>query len=203
MTEGEWALFLVDDLKYVSELRNYDRIREPELPITTANQSTYAERFDTRIDLTTFVRRAEQLANFTDNKGGHLAGFCNVDNPLFRSKHYKYNTLADGRAIVVRKTHLRYDENVNLQDDYCFTALNLRTFGVVVINNWVLPDCARYTAGGAGTKQERMNDKIIECSYMVEQYPEWIAIRDKTGWPYGSHVAIRQRKKPAHLEPRK
>jgi len=199
MNEGEWALFMVDDIKRITELRNYDRVREPDLPITAKNQSTYAERFKTVITAKDFLKRCEQLANYTDKLGGHLAGFCNIDNPLFRAKHYKYNTLADGRAIVVRKTKLSYDENVHLQDDYCFTAINLRTYGIVVINNWVLPDFDRYTTGGAGTKAERMSDKIAECDYLVKNYPEWIAVRDKPGWPYGSHIAIRQRNKPKHL----
>lgn len=200
MDDDEWALFLVDDMKQITELRNHDRIREAELPITPKNQGTYAERFKTPISLKDFMTRCLQLARYTSSKGGYLAGFCNIDNPLFRAKHYKYNTLADGRAILVRKSHLRYDENVHLQDDYCFTALNLRTFGVVVINNWVLPDFDRYTSGGAGTKEERMDDKIAECAYLVKHYPEWIDIRDKPGWPYGSHIAIRQRKKPDHLK---
>lgn len=199
MQEGEWALFLVDDLKTISELRNHDRITDTDIPINAANQKHYAERFKTPITATQFLKRCEELATYTDKLGGHLAGFCNIDNPLFRAKHYKLNTLADGRAIIVRKTKLRYDEQVHLQDDYCFTALNLRTFGVVVINQWVLPDFDRYTEGGAGTKEERMSDKIRECAYLVENYPEWIALRDKPGWPYGSHIAIRQRNKPKHL----
>lgn len=203
MNKDEWALFLVDDIKKISELRNYDRVREPDLPITAKNQRVYAERFKNEITIRQFLRRCEELSRFTDARGGHLGGFCNIDNPLFRSKHYKYNTLADGRALVVRKTHLRFDENVHLQDDYCFTAMNLRAFGIVVINDWVLPDFERYTSGGAGTKQERMADKIAECDYLVKHYPEWIAIREKPGWPFGSHIAIRQRNKPKHLMGRK
>ena len=203
MEEGEWAVFLVDDVISLSELRNYDRVTAPSLPITTQNQSHYAERFRTRITATQFITRCEQLAAYTSARSGHLGGFCNIDNPLFRAKHYKYNTLADGRAVVVRKTHLRYDESVHLQDDYCFTAMNLKAFGVVVINNWVLPDFSRYTEGGAGTKEQRMGDKIAECSYLVQNYPEWIAIRDKPNWAYGSHIAIRQRNKPRHLTGRR
>lgn len=192
LEDGEWALFLVDDIKRITELRDHDSIRAPEIPITTKNQSLYAERFKAPLTATGFLKRCRELAEHTDKIGGHLAGFCNIDNPLFRAKHYKYNSLVDGRAIIVRKTRLRYDHNVNLQDDYSFTALNLRTYGAVVVNNWVLPDFERYTAGGCGTKEERMADKIVECAYLVKHFPEWIAVKDKAGWPRGSHITIRR-----------
>lgn len=113
----------------------------------------------------------------------------------YRRKKWKMNVLADGRAWVVRKTHLRFDENVHSMDDYAWTARNLAEFGVVVINNWVLPDCRRYTAGGYGSKEQRMTQKITEARYLVETYPDYVAYKAKAGWPEGSHVTIRQRHK--------
>jgi len=199
MADGEWGLFLVDDLKELSELRNYDRVTEPALPITERNQKHYAERFKNPITATTFLRRAEQLAKKCDSHSGHLGGFCAINNPLFRKKHWSFNVLADGRALVIRKTHLRFDPVVQTIDDYGFTALNIRTFGLVVVNQWVLPDCKRYSEGGYGSLNERMPQKLADAKYLVDNFPDIVAYRDKPGHPYGSHIAIRQRNKPKHL----
>jgi hypothetical protein len=199
MKDSEWALFMVDDLNALTELRNYDRVTHAELPINEGNQKHYAERFKHPVSVTGFLRRARQLADKCDSHSGHLGGFCAINNALFRRKHWLFNTLADGRALVVRKTHLRFDPMVQTIDDYGFTALNIRHFGVVVVNQWVLPDCKRYSVGGYGTLAERMAEKIADSKYLVENFPDIIAYREKPGHPYGSHIAIRQRNKPKHL----
>lgn len=200
MEDGEWALFMVDDLKDVTELRNYDRVTEPSLPITLKNQNHYGDRFKNPITMTKFMQRADELAKKCETLGSHLGGFAGINNPLFRAKHWSFNVLADGRAWVVRKTHLRFDKNVQLIDDLCWTALNIKHFGIVVVNQWVLPDCRRYSAGAFGSIEERLPQKMKEAKYLVDTYPELVAFKEKAGWPYGSHVVLRQRNKPKHLK---
>ena len=80
----------------------------------------------------------------------------------WRDKKYGYWSLVDGRCWLVKKTKLRQDKNVNCIEDYHFTALNLKTFGGVVVNNWVLTDCVRYGAGSYGSLKKRMPQKIKE-----------------------------------------
>jgi hypothetical protein len=199
MQEGEWAVFLVDDLKEVSELRNYDRTTVPSLPITQATQNHYAKRFDNPITMQQFMKRSHELIDRCETYNCHLGGFCGINNPLYRRNHWSYNVLADGRAWVVRKTHLRFDENVQLIDDLCWTALNIKHFGLVIVNQWVLPDCRRYSSGAFGSIKQRMPQKLKEAQYLVETYPDLIAVKDKAGWEYGSHCVLRQRNKPRHL----
>ena len=199
MEEGEWALFLVDDLKSVSELRNYDRTKEAKLPITTENQNHYGKRFENPITMIQFMKRTHELIAECEKYGANLGGFAGINNPLYRAKHWSYNVLADGRAWAVRKTHLRFDENVQLIDDLCWTALNIKHFGLVIVNQWVLPDCRRYSAGAFGSIEERMPQKLAEAKYLVETYPELISFKEKAGWPFGAHVVLRQRNKPKHL----
>lgn len=199
MQEGEWAMFLVDDLRQVSELRNYDRVTTSSLPITQQTQSHYAKRFDNPITLTHFMHRAQELVTRCETYNCHLGGFCGIDNPLYRRKHWSYNVLADGRAWVVRKTHLRFDENVQTIDDYAFTCDNINAFGLVIVNQWVLPDCRRYSTGGYGTLNDRMQQKIRDAQYLVNKYPHLVMYKDKAGHQPNSHITIRQRNKPRHL----
>ena len=196
MSQDEWALFLVDDLKAVTELRNHDRILDATIPITLGNQSHYAERFKHQITMQQFVQRAEQLALRCDKHKAYLGGFAGINNPLFRKKHYSINVLADGRAWVVKKSHLRFDENAQLIDDLCFTALNIKTFGIVIVNQWVLPDCKRYTEGAFGSINQRIEQKKIEVAYLVKTYPQLIRVKEKAGWEYGSHAVLKQGNKP-------
>ena len=194
MDDGEWAVFLVDDLKSVSELEGYDSTYEEKLDITTDNQKEYIRRFKNPVSMRQFIMRCEQGSRYCERIGSRLLGFAGVDNAIYRRNKWGMNMLADGRAWSVQKSHLRFDTNVQLMDDYCWCAINMREFGVVVVNQWILPDCKRYTPGGCGTKEERMPRKIVEAKYLVDTYPEFIAYKAKNGWPEGSHVTIRHRR---------
>lgn len=196
MEENEWAMFLVDDLKDVTELRNYDRATSP-LPITMANQKVYKERLNSPLSMEKFLMRANELSKLCDRNGAYLGGWAGIDNPIFRCDHYKTNVLADGRAWIVKKSHLRFDEGAQMIDDLCWTAQNIQEFGIVIVDLWILPDCRRYSKGGFGSIDERMEQKLTEAAHLVKTYPRLITFKEKTGWPYGSHVVLRQsRNKP-------
>ena len=191
MEEGEWALFLVDDLKNVTELDTYDDEPEEVLDIDFQNQGVFRERFNTPAGMDRFVERAVASAAYGDFLGTKLVGFAGFNNAVYRRKKWQRNVLADGRAWMVKKTHLRFDQNVQLIDDLCWTAQNIKEFGTVLVNNWILPDCRRYTAGGFGSIEDRMDQKKQEAAYLVSAYPELITFKKKAGWPEGSHVVLR------------
>lgn len=196
MEEGEWALFLVDDLTGVYELSNYDKATSP-LPIDYANQNYYRLRFKTKVSMAQFHRRAEEYAELCEANGAWLGGFTASEGALYRKKHYLTNVMCDGRAWVVRKSDIRFDENANCIDDYSFTAANIQRFGIIVVNQWIEPACKRYGKGGYGSKEDRMEQKIRECAYLVGKYPHLLAYRPKKGFPYGAHIVFRQnRNKP-------
>jgi len=195
MADGEWAMFLVDDLKRVTELDTYDTTPDYEvLPIDMANQNAWRSKFRKQIDMNTFLRRAVDSLAHAEAKGAHLLGFAGIDNAVFRRKKWKYNALADGRAWMVQKTDLRFDLGAQLIDDLCWTAQNIERFGITVNNEWILPDCRRYTKGGFGSIEDRMEQKLREAAYLVEAYPRTITFKKKTGWPDGAHVVLRTKR---------
>jgi hypothetical protein len=192
MRQGEWALFLVDDLLGITELEDYQRhCLTGVLDITPANQNVWRQRFKKGINLARFLGRCEDVLDEAERLGAHLVGFAGFDNPMFRAKRWKVNCLADGRAWLVRKSHLRFDENVQLIDDVCWTAQNIDAFGVVLVDAWILPNCRRYTAGAFGSIEQRLAQKRKEVAYLVRQYPQYCVLKRKAGWPDGTHVAIR------------
>jgi hypothetical protein len=191
MEEGEWALFLVDDMKQCYELDTYSQESSDELPIDFDNQNEYRRRLRTPISTKEFLERATDSIPHLESVGSALLGFAPFSNPMFRRKKWGYQVLADGRAWLVKKTDLRFDPRAEMMDDYFFTALNIREFGVSVIDRWIEPKFARYTAGGYGTIDERMARKIQTAQFLVEEFPDLIQHKQKKGWPDGSHIGLR------------
>ena len=191
MEEGEWALFLVDDLQQCYELDTYGEETREALPITFENQNEYRRKFQKKISTAELLARAEEAIPMLEEMGCALLGWAGFENPIFRKKKWGYNILADGRAWLVKKTHLRFDGNAQLIDDLCWTAKNIQEFGIVAVDRWILPKCKRYTAGGYGGLDERMEQKLREAAYLVTTYPDLIHFKPKKGWPDNSHVALR------------
>lgn len=192
MDDGEWAVFFVDDLKKVTELQDYDARAGTRLGITMDNQSHFRGMFQKEIGLKQFMRRARETVAACNAVGAKLGGFCGIENPVFRDAKWRFNVLADGRAWVVQKSSLRFDTGAQLIDDLCWNARNIERFGCVVVNQWVLPDCKRYTSGAYGSIEQRMPQKLAEAAHLVKTYPRLIRYAKKAGWPDGSHVVLRR-----------
>lgn len=189
LTEGEWCLMLVDDFMYATELDTYDTQPSPII-IDRVNTTKWNRKFRTKITMKKLIQRAEELCQRCDEYGISLGGFAGNDNSMFRRTRWRNDILADGRAIVVKKSHLRFDKNTQMVDDISFTALNIKAGGGTLVNQWVLPYCKRYTAGSYGSRTERMTQRMAECFYLKTKYPGLVIYAKKPGWPYGSHVRI-------------
>lgn len=190
MPTDEWAMFLVDDYIETLELDDYDIRVSDILNVTTTNSSAWGRKFKKLVTMATLLKRAEECIQFAERFGIKLIGFAGNDNPLFRAEKWKFNTLADGRCWLIKKSDLYLDEHVQLIDDVCFTAQNLQKFGKVLVNQWVLPLAKRYTKGGFGSIAERMEQRKAECKYLVETYKPLVVYANKAGWPAGAHVRI-------------
>jgi hypothetical protein len=192
MEPGEWAMFLVDDLKNVTSVEDYHARTSGRLGITMENQKTIAPATRQPITMREYLYTADELVTACEAMGAHLGGFCGINNPLFRDAKFRFNVLADGRAWVVKKGNLRFDPGAQLIDDLCWTAQNIQHYGIVVVNQWVLPDCKRYTAGAFGSIEQRLPQKAAEAEYLVTHYPALIRYAKKAGWPDGTHVQLKR-----------
>lgn len=203
MEDGEWALFLVDDLKNVTTVADYWTRTDTRLRITMDNQKKIGPTTKQPASMRNFMASAYEVVAVCEAMGAHLGGFCGIANPLFRDAKWRFNVLADGRAWVVKKSSLRFDPGAQLIDDMCWTAQNIQRFGIVPVNQWVLPDCKRYTAGAFGSIEQRLPQKAKEAAYLVENYPALVRFAKKAGWPDGTHVQLKRtldRRITANLE---
>jgi hypothetical protein len=191
LKDGEWCMFWVDDLIDLTWNRRAIKANEQLLNIDFKNQNKHREDFKVKATAKEFVKYCEELTKKADAEGVYLVGFSCTDNPMFRRKRFNYHSFADGRCYLIKKSRLRFDENVHSIDDMALSALNLKHFGKLIVDNWVLPRCKRYVKGVSyGGKDERMQLKFKECAYLVKTYPQYIRIMPKAGWPLGTHVRL-------------
>jgi hypothetical protein len=194
----EWVLEFVDDLRRVTEVAGYDQ-RHGRLGIDFANQTQFKDQMHVPIGLDKFVVRAEQTAEACERVGARLGGFCYIPNPVWRDSKWRFNVMIDGRCQVMKKGALRFDPNVHAIDDMAFTIANIRAYGIVVLNQWVVPDCARYSPKSLGSIEARLAQKRAECAYLVERYPQLVRFAPKVNHPPRSHVRLRPTLRPAEL----
>jgi len=188
---GEWAMFWVDDLIDLTCNVKAVKSKKELLDINFKNQNEHRQNFKKELNAKQFYDHCVELTKKADRDGVHLVGFSCTDNPMFRCKRFSYHSFVDGRCYLVKKSSLRFDENVHSIDDMAWTALNLQRFGRVLVDQWVLPRCKRYVKGVSyGGKEERMELKFKECAYLVKTYPKFVGIFPKAGWPIGTHVKI-------------
>jgi len=191
MDDGEWAIFLVDDWIKTTELRMYSEYHNAKLSAIPEDIKPDFKRICT---MQRFVERCANNARIAQDHGIYLVGYSLTDNDMFRKKHYSLGSLADGRAWVIRKDVMRFDNETQLIDDMCWTAKNIKRYGAVLVDNWLLTLCKRYTDGAFGSIDARMGQKMKEAKYLVETYPDYVAFAEKPGWPSGSHVKLRRTK---------
>lgn len=191
MEPDEWALFFVDDLVDIFKYQGIDENKTGKIQESEGNIN---KLFKTTIQAEEFIERSKYHIERCKEEEVHLGGFACYENPYFLSKRYKTFALADGRCWVMHKHELTFDTNTQLADDLSFTLKNLKHYGKVLLDQWLIPKCKRYSRGAYGTKDQRMEQRIRECEYLVETYPDLAFFYDKPGWPEHSHIRIRYKK---------
>ena len=192
MEDGEWGVFMCDDFQ---EIRSYPigqiMNKNASINVTFENQKKYTLRQDkfkmTLKEMFTMFPRLIQMAEQNKVK---LIGFGLHDNPLNLGRKFSTKGLADGRFWLVQKSDYRFDENVQMVDDVCWTAENLIRHGKVLILNWTVPYFKRYTAGAFGSISERKEQRKKECAYLANKFHPMVKIVPKPNWEYGTHVRL-------------
>lgn len=194
LDEGEWALFLVDDIVKVTRTKWLYKQNTRRIPITFDNQKQFVPQMKLPMENQEFSDYCEVLIKLVAKRNCHLIGFTNYENPMFRGKRYSYNSHADGRAYLVRKTKLRFDPNAQMIDDVSWNALNLEAGYDIVVANWLLLESQMYTKGAYGTIEQRLAQKTKECEYLIERHPGIVQYADSKELPLGTHVKVKRRK---------
>ena len=85
---------------------------------------------------------------------------------------------------------MKFDINTQLIDDVSWTVLNLKEFGNNLIVNWIDPEFERYSKGGFGSINQRIEQRKTEAKYLVDKFYPLIRYADKAGWEDKTHIKI-------------
>ena len=192
MEEGEWAVFMCDDFKDIRSYPINDIMNvNKKINVNFENQQEHTLRQDKfKMNLSEMFSMFPRLIELAEKNKIHLVGFGLHDNPLNLGRKFATRGLADGRFWLVKKSKYKFDENVQMVDDVCWTAENLIRHNNVLILNWTVPYFKRYTAGAFGSISERKQQRLRECKYLANKFNPLIKIAHKANWDYGTHVRI-------------
>lgn len=192
MEEGEWAVFMCDDFKDIRSYPINDIMNvNKKINVNFENQQEHTLRQDKfKMNLSEMFTMFPRLIELAEKNKIHLVGFGLHDNPLNLGRKFATRGLADGRFWLVKKSKYKFDENVQMVDDVCWTAENLIRHNNVLILNWTVPYFKRYTAGAFGSISERKQQRLRECKYLANKFNPLIKIAHKANWDYGTHVRI-------------
>ena len=192
MDKDEWAVFMCDDFKKilsypVSKILN----KNSKINVTIENQMQYQlSDKKHKMSLKEMFSMFPKLIELAELNKIKLIGFGLHANPLNLGRKFATRGLADGRFWLVKKSDYKFDENVQMVDDVCWTAENLIRHNNVLILNWTVPFFKRYTAGAFGSIEERIQQRLNECKYLANKFNPLIRIAHKSNWDYGTHVRI-------------
>jgi hypothetical protein len=165
--------------------------RNYQVNVNFDNQKTYKLSQDKyKMNLKEMFSMFPKLIQLAEKNNIKLIGFGLHDNPLNLNKKFGTRGLADGRFWLVKKDDYRFDENVQLVDDVCWTAENLIRHNNVLILNWTVPYFKRYTSGAFGSISQRKEQRLKECKYLANRFNPLVKIAHKSNWDYGTHVRI-------------
>lgn len=103
-----------------------------------------------------------------------LAGCSPTDNLYFAKEGISTRKFVVGDLIMVRPTHLRFDPELRLKEDYDFTLQHWATYGGAARCDYIAPSFAHYTnAGGAvAARTEQLEQETI--AYLKDKWPGMI-----------------------------
>jgi hypothetical protein len=168
---GEWAIFLSDDLiggrKFDEE--KYDFV---ECPVSKVIQ-----------ELKETIKKADQI-------GVEFVGMCSTGNAFYVKSTYSYFGLVDTRCCAIKKTEFLFHPDIGCIPDYYASAYHMKKNGRNLILNTYFLDFNRYSEGGLGSINDRLDQKIKEINIMLNLFPKNVIIVDKANQPKGSHIRL-------------
>jgi|DEB0MinimDraft_6_1074348.scaffolds.fasta_scaffold27092_2 hypothetical protein len=172
LEDGEWAIFMSDDL-------------------VSAKWYNGTKFVETKVNKV--LNEMISVLPKCDNMGVKLVGLASSANPIFaRGKKYSKYGLVDGRCFAIKKTEFRFHDQINTIPDYYATAYHLNKYKGNLILSYCLLDFKRYEAGGLGTIEARIIDKMKDVRIMCQLFPNNVMVKDKVGQPKGSHIIIKK-----------
>jgi hypothetical protein len=189
VAEDEWVMMMDDNINSITGLPPaYYEMKHVE---AKKFRKTFAELFQLPVTIPEFMLRAYDTINQAERVGARYAGFASNANHFFREDKWKYCGYVIGKCIMIKKGRLRYDQVIQAMDDFAFTALNLKEYGVVCINQFVSVNKKHYEQGGVGKYDERLALKTADAEYLITKFRGLFAYNPKPGHDPRAELKLR------------
>ena len=185
----EWFVFMDDNINQILTVHKnfYDKT---SIPTWIFNRKFWETVYDLQTDWPTFLQNCEKMASEADSRGAKFVGVATNDNPFYKKTKWRDVGFVRTKISLVKKTHLRFDENLIAKDDYGFTAENLKVFGRVLINNFIYPLAKSYEEGGIGLKKYRQNASALDVLRLIKNYPGLFVVSNRKNSRSGTELKI-------------
>lgn len=120
------------------------------------------------------IRKAEEL-------GVHLIGYAANDNPMFRKKKYRTVAFIIGRTLVVKPNKARHPVDIQVMEDYAYTAEHFYHYGRVLCNNYIHWKSTLFQEGGLGNREQRYPLHVDAQAKLLSRYGNLFGAKERVG----------------------
>lgn len=113
----------------------------------------------------------DQHQEALDSTGLHLAGNAPTDNLYFAKEGVSTRKFVPTPCITVRPTHLRFDLNLRLKEDYDFTLQHWEAYGGAARCDYIAPSFGRYTNEGGAVSYRTPELEQETIAYLKGKWP--------------------------------
>lgn len=189
----EWVIFLDDNISGFTRAQDdyYDKDYLGKKDSLDFENKKFRQILSHEITPREFLHLCLEMMEIGDRNRAFLCGFATTDNPYFRLHKFKFYGYVIGKALLRKKTIIKYPVNWFCQEDYHDMAEHLLHFGKVLINNFVRPTSKHYQEGGIGNYDSRLPHKIELNRKLLYKYPGLFRYNKKVGCPLEAEIILR------------
>jgi len=174
---GEWYVSMDDNVRGFTTTS--DEIYGGEEKIDTSAPQYTRSDFNHELTAAGYLEKLEVDIQLSETLGSEYIGYSTIDNYYFRRKKYRHIGYIISKVCAIKYSGIEYDPNLEAMEDFGYCAEQLVTNGRVLINSWIFPLSGHYQKGGIGTYEARVPRKILDCSYLMEKFPELFRYKTK------------------------
>ena len=179
---GEWVAFVDDDLLGFTALPEpYYGAQSVESAMSMPETRKAMSKAYSEAAITRWQEIVEDTIAEADGVGANLCGFAPSENPFFRQRKWLHCGRVRGEMFLIRRTELQVP--VCHHDELWITAAHLARDGCVVINRFAHCASQSWTAGGHGTKEDRLAIMRRDRRELLRAYPALFAEKESEGMP--------------------
>ena len=180
ISDGEWVVFLDDDLKSITSLP------EPEyynsrIPVSSYKAASipYRHKFETAASLDRVNSIWEETRVVAESVGANMAGFASTFNPYYRLIKWSTYAIIYGWMWMLRKRAGRRYPNIPYMEDVKISLAHLKWDGLVLVNRFMYGDRQFWQEGGYGGLEKRIPVRDAEIREMAAEFGGMVKVVEK------------------------